>query len=46
MNKDLKEEEKTYASEPLFLKSVVKPVEDRVEMRKLSKMCSFWSYGS
>lgn len=31
---------------PQFLKSVVKPLDPRVEMGKLGKMCSCFSYGS
>lgn len=31
---------------PLFLKSVVEPLDDRVEMGKLSKMCKNSFYGN
>jgi hypothetical protein len=36
------------SSKPQFLRSLVTPLEDRVEMgrMKLPKMCSCWSYGS
>lgn len=38
-------EQKT-ASEPLFLKSLVQPLDDRVEMAKLPKMCKNSFYGN
>ncbi|MCK0515699.1 hypothetical protein [Williamsia sp. DF01-3] len=34
------------ADKPLFLKSVVEPLDDRVEMGKLSKMCKNSFYGN
>ena len=38
-------EQKT-AGEPLFLKSLVQPLDDRVEMAKLPKMCKNSFYGN
>lgn len=31
---------------PAFLQSIVTPLDDRVEMGRLGKMCSCFSYGS
>ena len=41
-----KVQKETYASQPMFLKSVMKPVESRLEMAKLPKMCSNSFYGN
>ena len=38
--------ERKTASEPLFLKSLVQPLDDRVEMAKLPKMCKNSFYGN
>lgn len=40
-----KEQEDRPAELPSFLSSVVTPLDKRVEMASLPKMCSCWSFG-